>query len=125
VSFSASNQIRINVKQIGRVGEILDTLISAGATDADSVQFLHSNLSQLLDQARQAAMADAKRKAELYATAAGLTLGSVAWISEQPLFAPAPMIEANTFAAARSAVPISPGEDILRTQITVGFEVAH
>ncbi len=125
VGFSASNQIRINVTQIGRVGEILDTLISAGATDADSVQFQHSNLSQLLDQARQAAMADAKRKAELYASAAGLTLGSVAWISEAPLYAPTPMIEANTFAATRAAVPISPGEDILRNRITVGFELAH
>lgn len=125
VSFSASNQIRIKLNQIGRVGEILDTLIAAGATEADRVQFLHSNLSQLLDQARQAGMADAKRKAELYASAAGLTLGSVAWISEAPLYAPTPMIEANTFAAARAAVPISPGEDILRVQITVGFELAH
>jgi uncharacterized protein YggE len=35
------------------------------------------------------------------------------------------MIEANSFAAARAAVPISPGEDTLRMQITVGFEVAH
>ena len=34
------------------------------------------------------------------------------------------MIQANSFAVAR-AVPISPGEDTLRTQITVGFEVAH
>jgi uncharacterized protein YggE len=125
VGFSASNQIRINVTQIGRVGEILDTLISAGATEADSVQFLHSNLSQLFDQARQAAVADAKRKAELYASAAGLTLGNVAWISEEPLYAPAPMIQATSFAAARAAVPISPGEDTLRMQIMVGFEVAH
>jgi uncharacterized protein YggE len=70
-------------------------------------------------------MADAKRKAELYASAAGLKLGSVAWISEEPLYAPRPMIEANSFAAARAAVPISPGEDTLRMQITVGFEVAH
>jgi uncharacterized protein YggE len=125
VGFSASNGIRINVTPIGRVGEILDTLISAGATEADNVQFLHSNLSRLLDQARQAAMADAKRKAKLYASAAGLTLGSVAWISEEPLYAPTPMIEANSFSAARAAVPISPGEDSLRMQITVGFEVAH
>jgi uncharacterized protein YggE len=125
VGFSVSNQIRVNVAQLGRVGEILDTLISAGATEADSVQFLHSNLSQLLDQARQAAVADAKRKAELYASAAGLTLASVVWISEEPLYAPTPMIQANSFAAARTAVPIAPGEDTLRLQITVGFEVAH
>jgi len=124
VGFSASNQIRVNVGQIGRVGEILDVLISAGASEANGVRFLHSNLSRLLDQARQAAFADAKRKAELYASAAGLGLGGVAWISEDPLYAPTPMVQANSFALARG-VPISPGEDTLRTQITVGFQVAH
>jgi uncharacterized protein YggE len=124
VGFSAANEIRISVSQIGSVGQILDTLIAAGATGVDGVQFLHSNLAQLLDQARQAAMADAKRKAELYASAAGLTLGSVAWISEEPLYAPTAMAGAS-FAPARAAVPISPGEDTLRMQITVGFEIAH
>jgi uncharacterized protein YggE len=124
VGSSASNQIRITVPQIGRVGEILDVLISAGASEADSVRFVHSNLPQLLDQARQAAVADAKRKAELYATAAGLALGGVAWISEQPL-APTPLVEASSFAAPRPAVPISPGEDTLHARITVGFSVAH
>ena len=47
VGFSASNQIRINVAQIGRVGEILDALISAGASEADSVRFLHTKRDRL------------------------------------------------------------------------------
>jgi uncharacterized protein YggE len=51
-------------------------------------------------------------------------LGSVAWISEEPLYAPTAMAGAS-FAPARAAVPISPGEDTLRMQITVGFEIAH
>lgn len=124
VGFSVSNELRIKVRQIAKVGAVLDALIAAGATDAGSVQFLHSDMSKALDQARQAAIADARRKAELYARAAGLTLGGVAWITEEPAYgAPTPMA-ARAFSAA-APVPIAPGEDTLRVQIAVGFDVVH
>jgi uncharacterized protein len=124
VGYSVSNQVRVKVRQIAKVGEILDALIAAGATDAGSVQFLHSDASRALDQARQAAIADARRKAEIYAQAAGLTLGAVAWISEEPAYAPpVPMAAPRMYSA--TAVPIAPGEDTLRVRITVGYEIAH
>jgi uncharacterized protein len=118
--FSVSNQLAIKVRQIGKLGAVLDSLIAAGATDAGSVQFLHSDASKALDQARQAAIADARRKAELYAQASGLKLGGVAWITEESAYAPpAPMPAMRMLGA--SAVPIAPGEDTLRVQVTVGF----
>jgi hypothetical protein len=123
VGFSVSNELGIKVRQIGKVGEILDSLIQAGATDSGSVQFLHSNMSQVLDRARQAALADARRKAELYAQSAGLKLGGVAWITELPAGA-APVPMGRMYAAAAS-VPISAGTDTLSVQITVGFEAAR
>ena len=69
--FSVSNQLSVTICQIDKVGETLDRLIAAGATDAGGVEFLHSDTAKALDEAREAAMADAKRKAELYAHAAG------------------------------------------------------
>jgi len=123
--YSVSNQLSIRIRQLPKVGEILDSLIAAGATDAGSVQFLHSDTSKALDQARQAAVADARRKAEIYAQAAGLTLGSVAWITEEPAYAPpSPMGGVRMFSAG-APVPIAAGEDTLRVRITVGFEIAH
>ena len=124
VGFSVSNELSIKVRQIGKVGEILDSLIQAGATDSGSVQFLHSNMSQSLDQARQAAMADARRKAAVYAQSAGLKLGSVAWVTEVPAYAP-PMPMAGRAYAAAAPVPISAGTDTLNVEITVGFEVTQ
>jgi len=124
VGFSVSNELRIKVRQIGKVGEILDSLIQAGATDSGSVQFLHSNMSQVLDRARQAALADARRKAELYAQSAGLKLGGVAWITEVPASAPPAPFAARAYAAAGS-VPISAGADTLSVEITVGYEAAR
>lgn len=125
VGFSVANQLDIKVRQIGQVGAILDALIAAGATDAGSVQFLHSDTSKPLDQARQAAIADARRKAELYAQAAGLKLGDVAWITEEPAYAPRALTGAVRMMAAAPAIPIAAGEDTLSVQVTVGFEVAH
>ena len=85
--FSVSNQLSVTIRQIATVGTILDRVITAGATDVGGVEFLHSDLSRALDQAREAAVADARRKAELYARAAGLELGRVVWVTEDPGFA--------------------------------------
>jgi len=120
VGFSVANELGIKVREIGKVGEILDALIQAGATDSGSVQFLHSNPSQVLDRAREAALADARRKAEIYARGAGIKLGSVAWITEVPSGgSPAPL---TRMYAASGGVPIAPGADTLQVQITVGFD---
>jgi uncharacterized protein len=120
--FSVSNQLNVTIRQIAMVGTVLDRAIAAGATDLGGVEFLHSDLSKALDQARVAAVADARRKAELYARAAGLELGRVAWITEDPGFAPPGAMKAMRAAGGLSApVPIASGEDTLRVQITVGF----
>lgn len=120
--FSVSNQLNVTIRQIAVVGTVLDRLIAAGANDLGGVEFLHSDLSKALDQAREAAVANARRKAELYARAAGLELGRVAWITEDPSFAPLAGIKALRAAGGfAAAVPIASGEDTLRVQITVGF----
>jgi len=121
VGFAVANELAVKVRQIGKVGAILDSLIQAGATDSGSVQFLHSNMSQELDQARQKAMADARRKAELYAQGSGLKLAGVAWVTEVPAYTPPAPMAARAYAAA---VPIAAGTDTLSVQITVGFETA-
>jgi uncharacterized protein len=124
--FGASNQVTVTIRQIGRVGEMLDRLVAAGATDVGNIAFLHSDLSKVLDQARETAVADARRKAELYAHAAGLTLGAVAWITEESGSAPPAGLKMFRAATALAApTPIAAGEDTLRVQITVGFDIAH
>jgi uncharacterized protein len=122
--FSVSNQVNVTIRQINKVGDVLDQMVTAGATDAGNVEFLHADLSKTLDRAREAAMADAKRKAELYARAAGLELGSVAWVTEEsssPVFAPKMALHA----AMPAPPPIASGEDTLQVRITVGYEIGH
>ena len=64
----------MKIHQLSKLGDILDRLITAGATDVGNIQFLLADPSKALDQAREAAVADARRKAELYARASGVSL---------------------------------------------------
>ncbi len=125
--FNATNQLTVTIRQIAKLGDILDRLVTAGATDVGDVEFLQSDPATALDQARKAAIADARHKAELYAQAAGLSLGSVVWITEDigsgstPF---SPLAAKRVAAPAAMAVPISPGEDTLRVVIAVGYGLA-
>jgi len=87
-----------------------------------NVAFLVSDASKALDQARETATADARRKAEVYAKAEGVQLGRAEWISEDTGKGPPVPMMARAQAAP---VPIVSGEDTLRVQVTVGFDIAR
>jgi uncharacterized protein YggE len=125
VGYSVSNQVNVTIRDIGKAGDLLDRLATAGVTNVGNIEFLHSDPSKLLDQAR-AAVADAKRKAEIYAKASGIGLGRVVWIAEDAgLAAPMPMMTRMAAGAPMAPVPISAGEDALHVRITVGFAIAN
>ena len=125
--FSATNQLTVTIRQIAKLGDILDRLVTAGATDVGAIEFLQSDPAQALDRARQAAIADARHKAELYAQAASLNLGPVVWITEDIGSGNAPfspLAAKRVAGAAAMPVPISAGEDTLRVVIAVGYGIA-
>jgi uncharacterized protein YggE len=122
--YRASNQVNVTIHQVSQVGEILDRLVQAGATDAGNVAFLVSEREKVLDQAREAAIADARHKADLYAHASGLSLGRVAWITEGSDFEPLPPMQSRMKLASPTP-PIEPGEDTITARVTVGFDIAQ
>ncbi len=121
--YSVSNQVTIDIRDLNKVGDILDHLITAGVTSVGSISLLVSDQSKALDQGRAAAITDARRKAEIYAQASQLRLGDIAWVTEDSGFAGPVAMRAS--APMATSVPIAPGEDTLRVRITVGFAVLH
>ena len=65
----------IRVRDVTKVASMIDVLVGAGANDIGGINFMVSQASKLLDEAREQAIADARRKAQIYAKAAGVTLG--------------------------------------------------
>jgi uncharacterized protein len=118
-----SNNVAVIVRDIPRLGALLDKAVGAGANSIYGVAFGHNNPSDLLDKARPLAVADAKRKAEIYANAGGAKLGRLIMLTEESGFRP-PVAFARAFAAnAPAPTPIEAGEDKLTVTITARFEL--
>lgn len=117
--FQASNQVTVRIRDIEKLPSILDRAISVGANEMSGIEFVVSEQSKLLDQARNDAIADARRKAELYAKAAGVKLGHVVSITEEGSAPPPRPMQAMR----AGAVPIAPGEQTLRALVTVTYEL--
>ena len=116
--YRASNRVTIRLRDVTKVASVIDTLVSSGANDIGGINFMVSQTSKLLDDARGQAVADARRKAEIYAKAAGVTLGSPLSITEEG--AAQPMFRAKMAMPMASApTPIAQGEETL--SISVGM----
>ena len=122
VGFQANNQVTINIRDIGKLPAIIDQAIAAGANEMSGLEFVVSQQSKLLDQARDEAIADARRKAELYAKAAGAKLGAVISISEE---GSSPQPRPMQAMRGGAGVPVAPGEQTLRAVVTVSYELTH
>jgi uncharacterized protein YggE len=122
--YRASNRVTIKVHDLAKVASVIDTLVAAGANDIGNVGFTVSQPSKLLDEAREKAVADARRKAEIYAKAAGVTLGAPLDITEGG--APTPMFRSKMVAAAPMAVagtPIAQGEETLSVSVSITWAI--
>lgn len=123
VGYHASNRVTIRLHDVSKVAATIDALVGAGANDIGGLNFSISEASKLLDDAREKAVADARRKAEIYARAAGVALGAPLSISEFGA-APAPMFRAKMATAGFAApTPIAQGEETLSVNVTVSWAI--
>jgi uncharacterized protein YggE len=118
--YRASNRVTVRLRDVSKVAGTIDMLVGAGANDIGGINFMVSQASKLLDDARSQAVADARRKAEIYAKAAGVTLGAPLVISEGG--APGPMFRAK-FAAPMAATPVAQGEETLSVTVNVTWAI--
>ncbi len=75
VGFQASNQVRVKLTEVGRLGGLLDAAVAAGVTDVSGPSWGLSDPAQQQRQAQALALADAQGQAQALAQAAGLSLG--------------------------------------------------
>jgi uncharacterized protein YggE len=121
VGYRASNRVTIRVRDVTKIANVIDTLVGAGGNDIGGINFIVSQASKLLDDARTQAVADARRKAEIYAKAAGVTLGAPLSISEEGA-APRPVFRAK-MAAEMAATPVAQGEEQLSVTVNVSWAI--
>ena len=74
-SFSASQTIKIHLRDLSKYDSMMAGLTDAGVNTVDGVEFRSSKQEELESQARVKAVADAKKKAEEYARALNVAVG--------------------------------------------------
>jgi uncharacterized protein YggE len=125
IGYTVSNNVTAQVKNLKTLGSILDTLVQSGSNQVSGITFGIDDPKKVLDEARKKAVADARAKAELYAEAAGVSLGSVIQISEQTAITPPmPMMRmAVEAAAADASVPIAAGQQTVSATVSITYAI--
>jgi uncharacterized protein len=118
--FVASNTVAILIRDLDRAGTVLDAATRAGANNVYGPSLTRSNREGLETKALEDAVANARKRAETLAEAAGVDLGAVTGITET-----APEVYDGAFRAldASSAPPIERGTQEIQASVTVTFAI--
>ena len=123
VGYQVTNSVQVTVRDVGKLGQILDKVVSLGANDVNSIEFGVAEAEALKDEARKLAMRNAVANAKLYAEAAGAKLGKVLTISEDQGIVVARSIAAAPMEMSAKAVPIEAGTTTVEARVSVTFEL--
>jgi uncharacterized protein YggE len=123
--FMTDNTVYVTMRDLSKIGDILDASINAGANNIYGITFDVQDKETALASGRDQAMADAKAQAEELTKAAGATLGAVQSISYYSS-APTPIYESKAVPAGvggGGSVPISSGQLTLTVSVTVTYAI--
>jgi uncharacterized protein YggE len=125
--YQASNTVSIKVRDLSKLGKVLDALVASGANQVNGPNFEIDQPEAAYDEARQAALKKAQARAEMYAKSLGVKVRRIVSISEGAGFrppVPMPMVSMAR-GKAEADTAISPGETALSANLDVVFELGN
>ncbi|KGF67094.1 membrane protein [Hoeflea sp. BAL378] len=129
VGYTVTNSLSVRIRDLSRLGAILDSSVSLGVNQGGDVIFTNDDQETIRDAARKDAIAKAKAKAEAMVETLGVSLGRITQVSENSYSAPpVPMMRAEMAMAAPkadSSVPVASGENEYRVTVSVTWEIAQ
>ncbi len=123
--YTAGHRLEVRIRDLAQLGDVLDRMVAAGANQIDGLDLTVSNWSAKVDEARIAAVADARRKAEALAAAAGARLGKVLTITEHGGAVPPPAMRSSAARtlSASGPTPVATGDQTFRLTVAVVWEL--
>ena len=121
-TYVVDNTVYVTVRKLDQLGDLLDTVVKAGANTVNSVQFDVADKAAALKQARVDAVKDAEAQAKSLAEAAGLSLGeiqSIGFFDSQPIFDGKG--GGGAMAADAASVPIQPGQLTFTVTVNISY----
>lgn len=124
--YQASMTVRVKVRDIGKLGEVISAANAAGANSINGPTFTVADPAPFRAKAIEKAVADARKSAEAMAKAAGKSVGAVLAITSQDVSSipPSPMYDSALLrGGAEKSVAIEPGQLDITANVTVIFEL--
>lgn len=120
--YRVSNTLQVTVRNFSVINQVIDNSLAAGATQISGLYFSLSDTSKLRSIAIQAAIADAKEKAEIIASSLGKTITGIDTITENSSDSPRRYSNAMLLKAAASAdTQIDGGELDYNATVTIHY----
>lgn len=124
--YQASNNVSLKVRDIGKLGKVLDALVASGANQVNGPTFEIDEPEAVYDEARRAALEKAQTRAQMYAKTLGLRVRRIVSINEGGGFVrPMPMMAMKAMDRGQESSPVSPGETTLSANLDVVFELGN
>ena len=123
--YTVSANLLVKFTDFDKLNQSLDSAVTLGANQIGGVSFTLSpkSTAEAQDQAREEAVAQAKRKAESLAKAAGIRLGRIVNIQENSLQPPTPILRSlETATPSDGATQIQPGTTEIKLTVTLSYE---
>jgi uncharacterized protein YggE len=123
--YEAHNTVEITVREIGRLGDVIDALVAAGANQINGPRFEVADKQAAFDEARRIALENARERARMYAQTLDMQVQRIVSISEGHGYAPPRPVPMMAMARMESAAdtPIEPGQSTLSVTLDVVFEL--
>mgnify|MGYP000894799374 CR=1 FL=1 len=128
LGYDIYNTLSVTVRNLDDLGSILDQVVAAGANQIYGITFYRSDLTDATAAAREAAVKDARERAEQLAAAAGVEVGAIVNITEGYSQSVSPIDYGKGYAgemAADSAVPIQAGSQSVQITVSITYEIAQ
>jgi uncharacterized protein YggE len=121
--YQANNTVTAKVRNVNNTGRVIDAAVAAGGNTVHGVAFSYQDPDAQLDAARRDAIREARRRANLYASALDMRVVRIVAVSEGGGYAPPIPMAVERMAAQDASTPISPGEIETRVSVSVTFEL--
>jgi uncharacterized protein YggE len=121
--FTARNSVSVRIRDLSRAGSVLDAASRAGAHEVQGPMLTTTDRDAHEAEALKDAVANARKRAEALADAAGVELGRVTAVSEGFAGGPEPVFGMRASADAASSAPIRPGTEEIQATVTVTFDI--
>jgi len=127
VAYQVSNALSVRIRDLNKLGEILDTSVTLGVNQGGQIEFTNDDPSEAISSARKNAVKNAMKKAQEMTEAAGVALGRITQISEHSSN-PQPVSMARAEMAmmskdASAPVPVAAGENQYRVSVSISWEL--